>query len=57
MNKERQERADKVWANQKEYQKLKKWLNKQELDIEYVLFEDEDDKAVISLLDMFEKEN
>ena len=30
-----------IHQNTKEYFKLKKWLDKQELDIEFILYEDE----------------
>jgi len=33
--------------NRKEYNKLKDWLEKQELDIEFVLYEDESGNVVL----------
>ena len=36
-----------IQDNNKVYYDLKKWLNEQELDIEYVLYEDEEGNKVL----------
>lgn len=45
--------CERIWKEYNLYREFKKWLIKEELDIDYVLFEDEEDLSVLRLINKF----